>query len=133
IAAVVMIMLGVGLALTTPKYILRLKTLVGGDITGTGDHGSMDARRDLLMESIRVTLQHPIFGVGPGNFQAYTKSWHVTHNTYTELSSETGIPGLALFLTILYFTFRNLKAVGKTQVHKNDPQIQLFTSALRAG
>src|SRR5439155_15170570 len=67
------------------------------------------------------------------NFQAYTKSWHVTHNTYTELSSETGIPGLALFLTILYFTFQNLKAVSKTQVHKNDPQIQLFTSALRAG
>ncbi len=132
--AIFILMLGVGVAVTTPRYITRISTLVeGGDVDGAFDHGSMDARRELLMESIRVTLQHPIFGVGPGNFQAYTKSWHVTHNTYTELSSETGIPGLALFLAILYFTFRNLKAVSDTQVHKHDPQIQLFTSALRAG
>jgi O-antigen ligase len=133
IAAVVMIMLGVGLALTTPKYILRLKTLVGGDITGTGDHGSMDARRDLLMESIHVTMQHPILGVGPGNFQAYTKSWHVTHNTYTELSSEAGIPALLLFLTILMLAFRNTARLRKTAVLKAVPQIALFNSALRAG
>jgi O-antigen ligase len=132
--AIFIMVLGVGVAVTTPRYITRISTLVeGGDVDGAFDHGSMDARRELLMESIRVTLQHPIFGVGPGNFQAYTKSWHVTHNTYTELSSETGIPGLALFLTILYFTFRNLKAVSKTRAHKTDPQIQLFTSALRAG
>src|SRR6185437_12151444 len=41
IAAVVMVMLGVGLAITTPRYVLRLKTLVGGDTAGTLDHGSM--------------------------------------------------------------------------------------------
>ena len=79
------------------------------------DHGSLDARRELLTESIRVTMHHPLFGVGPGNFQAYTQSWHVTHNTYTELSSETGLPGLGLFLAILLLTFRSLKQVSETQ------------------
>jgi O-antigen ligase len=134
VAAILIVMAGGAFAIANPKYVARVKTLVdGGDVEGSGDNGSLDARRELLMESIRTSFQHPIFGVGPGNFQAYTKSWHVTHNTYTELSSETGFPGLALFLAILYLTFRSLKAVRKTPAHRDDPQIRLFTSALKAG
>lgn len=134
VAAIFIMMVGTAVAISNPKYVARVKTLVqGGDVDESGDKGSLDARRELLMESIRVTFQHPIFGVGPGNFQAITKSWHVTHNTYTELSSETGLPGLGLFLAILYLTFRSLKRVPKTDAYKADPRIQLFTSALRAG
>jgi O-antigen ligase len=133
IAAVAMVTLGAGLAITTPRYTLRLKTLIGGDIRGTLDHGSLDARRDLLIDSLRVTMQHPIFGVGPGNFQAYTRLWHVTHNTYTELSSEDGIPALLIFLAIMWLSFRNLRKLGKMPSYKADPQVQLFTNALRAG
>lgn len=133
IAAIVMATLGVGLAITTPRYTMRLKTLVGGETEGTLDHGSMEARRGLLMESIEVTMQHPFFGVGPGNFQAYTRSWHVTHNTYTELSSEAGIPALLLFLTILGLAFRSLRKLEKQPNYKTNPEIQLFTNALRAG
>jgi O-antigen ligase len=134
VAAIAVLFVGVGVAVSTPRYLTRLSTLIeGGDVQGSMDHGSLDARRELLMESIHVTLQHPLFGVGPGNFQAYTQSWHVTHNTYTELSSETGLPGLGLFLTILFLTFRSLKRVSETHAYENDPQIQLFTNALRAG
>jgi O-antigen ligase len=134
VAAIFIMLAGTAVAISNPKYIARVKTLVeGGDVEDSGDKGSLDARRELLMESIRVTFQHPIFGVGPGNFQAITKSWHVTHNTYTELSSETGLTGLGLFLAILYLTFRSLRKVPKTDAYKADPRIQLFTSALRAG
>jgi len=134
VAAIAVLFVGVGVAVSTPRYVVRLSTLIqGGDVQGSMDHGSLDARRELLMESIRVTMHHPLFGVGPGNFQAYTQSWHVTHNTYTELSSETGLPGLGLFLAILLLTFRSLKQVSETEAYKKDPQIQLFASALRAG
>ncbi|HWH59080.1 MAG TPA: O-antigen ligase family protein [Terriglobales bacterium] len=133
-AAIFVVMLGLGVGLTKPNYTARIKTLVeGGEVENSGDHGSLDARRELLMESIRVSLHHPIFGVGPGNFQAITESWHVTHNTYTELSSEAGLPALALFLTIIVLTFRNLKHVSKSAAFETDPQLRLFTSALRAG
>jgi O-antigen ligase len=133
-AAIFVLLVGVGVAITTPRYVARVSTLVeGGDVAGSADHGSLDARRELLKESIRVTFQHPLFGVGPGNFQAYTESWHVTHNTYTELSSETGFPGLILFLTILVLTFRNLSKIKKSAAHQASPQIRLFTNALRAG
>ncbi len=134
VGAIAILLVAVGVAITTPHYLTRLSTLVeGGDVQGSGDHGSLDARRELLWESIHVTLQHPIFGVGPGNFQAITESWHVTHNTYTELSSETGLPGLALFLVILGLTFRNLSKVRKSPGFKSDPEMQLFTNALRSG
>lgn len=74
-------------------------------------------RRLLLKESIAVTLRRPIFGVGVGNFPVYVngmnkeegrlkEAWHGTHNTYTQLSSETGIPGLAIFIGILVVSWR---------------------------
>ncbi len=133
-AAIFILMVAVGVAVTTPRYVARVASLFTDEAAqDSGDHGSLDARRELLMESIRVTMEHPLFGVGPGNFQAYTKSWHVTHNTYTELSSETGLIGLGLFVAILGLTFRSLGKVSKSARYKADPQMQLFTNALRAG
>src|SRR5262249_19044038 len=79
-----------------------------------------------------LTLTHPIFGVGPGNFPAVTNSWRVAHNTYTELSAEAGIPALLLFLYFLFLAFRNLGKVRKTQGFVENKEIQLFTSAMWA-
>jgi O-antigen ligase len=96
------------------------------------DKGSSGARRELLIMSLKLTATHPIFGVGPGQFQAATHTWFVTHNTYTQLGSEVGIPGLILFVLILRRVFRNLKDVTKTKRFRSDPQVEIFTRALRA-
>ena len=37
--------------------------------------------------------------------------WRGTHNTYTQYSSEAGIPALILFLAILFTAFRLLRRV----------------------
>jgi O-antigen ligase len=79
------------------------------------------ARRETLMESIRVTLQHPLFGVGAGQFAVAEDelarargqlkgSWAVTHNSYTQVSSETGIPGLLFYLGALVWCFKMVSA-----------------------
>jgi putative inorganic carbon (HCO3(-)) transporter len=96
------------------------------------DLGSAAARRELLKESIEITLTHPIFGIGPGDFASKTQLWHVTHNTYTQLSSEAGIPALILFLLILRQVFRNLRDIRKTERYRTDPEVRIFTGALRA-
>jgi O-antigen ligase len=96
------------------------------------DKGSAGARRELLIMSLKLTATHPIFGVGPGQFENVTQTWFVTHNTYTQLSSEVGIPGLLLFVLILRRVFRNLKDVTKTERFRSDPQVEIFTRALRA-
>ena len=87
------------------------------------DTASAEDRKRLLLASIALTLEHPLFGVGPGNFptavyEANTAAgihteWLVTHNSYTEISSETGFPGLILFLGILITSFKSLISVFK--------------------
>ena len=79
---------------------------------------SSEARRRLLEQSITLTLQHPVFGVGPGQFMDSESGlasasgqrgmWHETHNTYTQVSSECGIPALILFLAAIGTTWKRL-------------------------
>jgi O-antigen ligase len=132
--------LGFGVAVAAlPGYVrARYVTFFSVDSTPTqGDNGanperdrlradasSADERRRLLQESINLTLEHPLVGVGPGCFQAavYDEAkakgirhnvWLMTHNSYTQLSSETGFPGLILLLWLIGASFKNLKMVMK--------------------
>jgi len=56
----------------------------------------------------------------------------LTHNTYTQLSSETGIPGILIFILVLRQAFRNLKEISHTERFRSDPEAQIFASTLRA-
>lgn len=92
-------------AFSGSSYMHRLDTILHPDTDKTD---SAQARQALLIRSIEVTLNHPLLGVGPGSFQIISGNWHVTHNTYTQLTSEAGIPSLCLFLALMWFGFRNL-------------------------
>jgi O-antigen ligase len=82
---------------------------------------STAARTDLLKDSIRFTMQHPILGVGPGEFSDYQAAdaklegkkgaWSVTHNAYTQISSEVGIPALLFYLATIVISFRTFGRV----------------------
>jgi O-antigen ligase len=125
--------LGAGVMAAQPHYLARLETLVkGGDVAGAGDRGSLQARSALLKEALSLTLHHPVFGVGPGNFEVVTDEWRVAHNSYAELGAETGFPGLILFLLMLYFSFRRLKQIRKLPGYDASPEVRLWTSALWA-
>ena len=92
---------------------------------------SAESRKELFLQSIRFTIQHPLFGVGPGTFQhasvAETTSigergmWRQTHNMYTQISSECGLPGFALYfgtVFVLFWKFRSLR-----KMCGNDPRL----------
>jgi O-antigen ligase len=84
---------------------------------------SAETRRYLLTSSIEMTLRHPLFGVGLGQFsnvlggnaaaEGKRSVWQVTHNAYTQVSSETGIPGLLFFLAAIVTTFHLLNSTFK--------------------
>jgi O-antigen ligase len=133
VATVILAVLGAVVIVATPNYLVRMQSIFQGKISGAGDHGSWEARRELLRQSINLTIRHPIVGVGPGNFPVATEAWRVTHNTYTELSSEAGLPGLFLYLLLLGLAFRNLRRIRKFKGYKANKDIQLFASALWAG
>jgi O-antigen ligase len=72
---------------------------------------------------LQLWFQHPIIGVGPGNFPEYYISqefrWYPgrvpvprqLHNSYLELAAETGTIGLALFMGIMVSALRRVISV----------------------
>jgi putative inorganic carbon (HCO3(-)) transporter len=76
-------------------------------------YSSGQARQQLFWRSIEITKEHPLFGVGPGNFDAVSGQWHTTHNSLTLMSSEAGLPALVLYVLILWSGFKNLNATKR--------------------
>jgi len=88
------------------------------DDSGVADEAdeSSRLRRFLLDESLRITVLRPIFGVGPGQFGNYegrAALWRSTHNSFTQISSECGIPALLFYLAALVSGFRTLQRTWK--------------------
>jgi O-antigen ligase len=116
-------------AMLIPKITLqRYMTIFGGQPDEIVDQheyegaiGSTEARQNLLKNSLRLTLENPLFGVGPGMFavgeadqaQAAGRkaAWQVTHNTYTEVSSESGLPAFFFFVGSLLVAMIGLNRV----------------------
>jgi hypothetical protein len=91
---------------------------------------SSEVRKRLLWDSIVCAVEHPLVGIGPGQFEIYQgaqpklskgESWHGTHNTFTQVASECGIPAFALYLAAIVSTLRLLKRV-RLKV-KGDPEL----------
>jgi O-antigen ligase len=69
---------------------------------------SAESRGYLFKTSVKYTLQHPLFGIGPDQFSNYegnekvsngeVGNWHATHCAWTQVSSECGIPALLFFI-----------------------------------
>ncbi len=109
------------------NYADRVKTIFDPDRDPTG---SAQARRDIFYRSIETTLEHPLLGVGPGNFENISGTWRETHDTYTQLSSEGGIPALLLFLIILRLAFSKVRLAQRMVPRQSE--LGLLASALRA-
>jgi O-antigen ligase len=89
-----------------------------------GAGGSREGRTYLLKTSLLLTLKHPVTGVGLGMFAVAEDDkaraagrvngmWHETHNMYTQVSSECGIPALIFFLMTIIRSMRDLGAIRK--------------------
>jgi O-antigen ligase len=117
------------------ESLQRLESLFTTDKTGEPT-ASADQRKALLTASLDITLKHPLLGVGPGTFQEYEAleakrrgergMWHETHNSYTQVSSECGIPAALTFLCAIYMSFRVFRR-GQTAI---DPEIRIVSTTL---
>ncbi len=111
---------------------LRLTTFMSAsseELSG-GEHlegaiASTEARRGLQVRAMKITLLNPIFGIGPNMFiyalddymrtqeSAAKGTWLHPHNTYLDVSSETGLVGVAFYIGVifwcLYTNYRNVR------------------------
>jgi O-antigen ligase len=94
---------------------------------------STDARIQLLRKSVKYTFQHPLFGVGPGMFVVAEDedakaagfrhgNWQGTHNSYTEVSSELGIPAFIFYLLVIFLSLKTTSRIYRKT--RDDPRVQ---------
>jgi len=140
-----------GAAALMPGYLkTRYMTSLGSDSVQVDDKAhteylqadinSAQSRKLILIKSFEVTLEHPLMGVGLNNFPVAVYAdakqggkrydWLVTHNSYTQISTETGIPGLLIFLTMIFYAFQSLSQVHKlTGPRSAQPQPEIWNIA----
>lgn len=128
------LLLPVGITLIPQKALQRYSTILNSDNSGNAlteeelsAIASAEARKHHLDQSIELTFSNPLFGVGPGMFQVASADlskmyneralWKETHNSYTQISSETGLPGLAFYLLIIALTAKSLWRTFKNGRH----------------
>jgi len=81
----------------------RMSSIVVAD---RDDTGSRQARIDLLETAWVAFLDHPITGLGAGQFKNYNppdraEPWRVTHNSLLQVAAELGVFGLAVFMFLI--------------------------------
>lgn len=126
------VLLAVSLPLLLPtQTLIRLGSMFGGQVDAEAADSS-GARSYLLQQSLIYTLQHPMFGVGPNQFANFEgksqqsagehAEWHETHNAYTQVSSECGVPALVFFvsgiLSALFTVMRTWRRARKEGVEE---------------
>jgi len=101
---------------------------------------STNSREELLKRSIFLTFRHPLLGVGPGMFEVAENSmamaegkrrgaWLGTHNTFTEVSSECGIPAFLLYCAVVVLALKRSYSLYRRTRHRPELE-EINTQAL---
>ena len=103
-----------------------------GTILSDADYNRTDesGRMQIWRRGVGYMFRNPVFGVGPGNFQAAEGMlssfaqrqqlgvgvrWNAAHNSYIQVGAELGIPGLFIFLAIISTTFGLLRRLSRSE------------------
>jgi putative inorganic carbon (HCO3(-)) transporter len=89
-------------------------------IATTGDSSSIQRQND-LKRSIVVLIHHPVFGVGINNYVLFSNTDHATHNAYTQIGAEIGVPAMLVYLMFLFGSLKPLRKIGQ-ETSLKDPK-----------
>lgn len=129
--------------IASDQYWHQMSTILSdADYNRTEESG----RLQIWGRGIGYMLQHPVFGVGPANFQAAEGTlsplaqrqqfgigvrWNAAHNTIVQVGAELGIPGLIFFLAIIASAFGALRRAARNCRSARGAQLtQALTASL---
>jgi O-antigen ligase len=114
-----------------------------------GDQFAEQARVLAWKSGIRMLKAHPLMGVGLHNFELVILQYEdptwlvetnirepvvsIAHNTYVEIASEVGLPGLIAFLLMLASIFRSLERDRRQAEQAKRSHLANIASGLQAG
>lgn len=122
-------------------------TVVSGTAASAEDP-SFSYRRHIWAWTLKIFLDHPLLGTGPGTFPLMLGRYqeipyitgHYAHNAYLQIASEMGLFGLLLLLALLGWLFwkgwkitRGLPSRGVERSLATGFLVALLASALHAG
>ena len=122
-----------------------------GTIASVHDYNRTEetGRMQIWGRGIGYMMSSPVFGVGPGNFQAAEGRlspqairqqygigvrWNAAHNSFVQAGAELGLPGLILFTGVILSAFASLRRVGPLEHAGHEPRYRSvpLTPALTA-
>ncbi|HEX7793038.1 MAG TPA: O-antigen ligase family protein [Vicinamibacterales bacterium] len=117
VPAVALIVLALAIAPALPKgYVERVSTIVDIDADPTG---SAQGRWTDYQVATDVVIANPVLGVGLGqdilalNAARGRATWRSVHNAFLEYAVDLGIPGILLFLSLLFVSFGTARRVER--------------------
>ena len=148
------VLVGIAVALllvAVPTYgnrlgsLVDLTSVVSGDSGGGSPDGAILSRATEGITALLVFADHPLIGVGPGQFPSYYRRYagdvgirvlnedRQAHNLYLHIASEMGILGLLAFMGILGVTLRDLIRVRRRWLASRPDVAAMATGLMLAG
>jgi putative inorganic carbon (hco3(-)) transporter len=111
------------------SFYHRMSTIFDAEEDAAEFTGSREARTTVMKEGLMTFAEHPLTGVGAGQFSNYIfpgriERWREAHNALIQVAADLGIFGLALFSFLLYRALRTalwLRKVLGPQPQRRDP------------
>lgn len=122
----------IALLIALPSDVIqRLHSFSASDQTASLEAlDSSEARNYVFRKSLQYTLEFPIFGLGMDQFATWEGGhntligthgyWHGAHNSFTQASSEGGIPAGILLIAAWASTFLVLRRVNRQARVRSD-------------
>jgi O-antigen ligase len=95
-----------GLRAMIPAALIALPILMSGGRSGADADLSTEMRYEAWATGLAMFRHSPIFGVGARLFGAH--HFLTAHNTFVLTLAELGFPGMVIFVSIVYLSFKTL-------------------------
>jgi O-antigen ligase len=96
------------------SYLGQMETITDPDSDVTG---SAQTRRQDAVAALRFIARSPVVGAGLGQHVVALAdkggTWRMVHNVYLETAADLGIPGLLVFLAMLWSCWRGVRRVQR--------------------
>jgi O-antigen ligase len=114
VALLAVVMFGLVFALMPGAMVDRFASVFDPSSDESGGASAI-SRRDILYGSIIVAARHPLLGIGMGNFHLVSAQNLVTHNAYTQVASEIGIPAMLCYVLLIVTPLKRLRLIERRE------------------
>lgn len=131
IALVILLVLSMSNQFLYNLYGNRIESMFNLFSKTANTDASVTGRLALQQRAIEVFLNHPILGVGIGNFSSYSNnlggvSGYYAHNNYLELLADVGVVGTVMYYAPYVIALFRTRAAAK----KSESEIAMFFNLL---